>query len=615
MWGCSRSALLRRGLALRRRERLRWYSSSQSAGVEEAGATPVSEDEFLGALVRVMPQARWETQKQVGLAISGGVDSMTLAQLYSRLAESQRKLPKAHGIIIDHKARSDSTEEAQWVADQLKTKLDISSTIVPLAWSKEYDFSNPSSFESDARRLRYQALGLTCKAHGITSLLVAHHGDDQAETILMRMMKARLRTGLQGMQAQEWIPECHGMYGIHHSGTPIESKALPFPIESGGIRLLRPLLTFEKERLIATCRLNDMPWTEDPTNTDPTLTSRNAIRHIMSTSTLPQALSKPALINLAQRMQHRVQTHKDHADKIFNNTPIELNIQLGAVAIQFPPWHVFLTDPNSLSQPTTSELNAARNTAHIYLNRIADLVTPKENNSIGELETGIDTIWPELRTEGVSRKHAADFCVFGLMFRPDVSVAKFPAPRTRAHRAKVQAGPYPPVAKFVPRKYLITRQPPGQQEPSTTSTSFVVPANTTTPTPFHLFDNRFWISLTNHSPNDLHVRFLNANDMRIMAEEGRKYFQLRKNVLGGIKPVEARATIPAVFMRWREGLAPKEELVALPTFDAGIKGVGEICSWEVRYRKVNLEERNLGNVVTGREKWIGGAGRKPVQGR
>lgn len=50
---------------------------------------------------------------------------MALAQLYSRLAESQNKLPKAHGIIIDHKVRHESTEEAQWVADQLKTKREI----------------------------------------------------------------------------------------------------------------------------------------------------------------------------------------------------------------------------------------------------------------------------------------------------------------------------------------------------------------------------------------------------------------------------------------------------------------------------------------------------------
>lgn len=485
--------------------------------------------------------------------------------------------------------------------------MDIPSTIVPLEWSKEYDFSNPRSFETDARRMRYRALGLTCKAHGITSLLGAHHGNDQAETILMRMMKARLRTGLQGMQAQEWIPECHGMYGIHHSGAPIDIKAFPFPIESGGIRLLRPLLNFEKPRLIATCRANDMPWAEDPTNIDPTLTARNAIRHIMATSTLPQALSKPALINLAQRMQHRVQTHKDHADKIFATTRLELNIQLGAVTVQFPPWHTFLASPDALSQPTPSELNAARNTAHIYLNRIADLVSPKENNSIGELETGIDTIWPELRTESASQKQGSpEFCVFGLMFRPDKSVTKTAGPKSKVHKGKLKGGPQANVVKVIPRKYIIMRQPPGQREPTTALTSLAIPAHTTTPTPFHLFDNRFWLSLTNKSPHDLYVRFLDANDMRIMAEDGgKKYSQLRKYVLSAIKPVEARTTIPAVFMRLGDGPEAREELVGLPTCNAGMKGWQEICGWKVRYRKVDLGGRKLEKVVAGKEKWLG----------
>lgn len=64
MWG-SRSALLRRGLALRRRERLRWYST-QKAVLEDAAAAPITDEEFLGALVGVMPKTIWETQKHVG---------------------------------------------------------------------------------------------------------------------------------------------------------------------------------------------------------------------------------------------------------------------------------------------------------------------------------------------------------------------------------------------------------------------------------------------------------------------------------------------------------------------------------------------------------------------
>ena len=57
-----------------------------------------------------------------GLAVSGGVDSMALAFLYARARDANSLLPKAHGFVVDHKARPESTEEAHWVADQLRSK-------------------------------------------------------------------------------------------------------------------------------------------------------------------------------------------------------------------------------------------------------------------------------------------------------------------------------------------------------------------------------------------------------------------------------------------------------------------------------------------------------------
>ena len=58
----------------------------------------------------------------VGLAISGGVDSMALASLYSTARRNNEGLPVPHGIIIDHKARPESGEEAKWVAEELRSK-------------------------------------------------------------------------------------------------------------------------------------------------------------------------------------------------------------------------------------------------------------------------------------------------------------------------------------------------------------------------------------------------------------------------------------------------------------------------------------------------------------
>ena len=62
---------------------------------------------------------------EMGLAVSGGVDSMALATLYSRARVENFELPECHGIIIDHKSRPESTEEAKWVSEELLLKCEL----------------------------------------------------------------------------------------------------------------------------------------------------------------------------------------------------------------------------------------------------------------------------------------------------------------------------------------------------------------------------------------------------------------------------------------------------------------------------------------------------------
>lgn len=56
------------------------------------------------------------------MAISGGVDSMALAALYAELRAARKYAATAHAFIVDHKVRSGSTEEAEWVAEQCRSK-------------------------------------------------------------------------------------------------------------------------------------------------------------------------------------------------------------------------------------------------------------------------------------------------------------------------------------------------------------------------------------------------------------------------------------------------------------------------------------------------------------
>lgn len=82
--------------------------------------------------------------------------------------------------------------------------------------------------ETKARLVRYEALARTCIKNDIKHIVLAHHADDQAETVLMRLIKESGTAGLAGIQTTGPIPECTGIYG------------------ADDISILRPLLQARK---------------------------------------------------------------------------------------------------------------------------------------------------------------------------------------------------------------------------------------------------------------------------------------------------------------------------------------------------------------------------------
>ncbi|EUC37606.1 hypothetical protein COCCADRAFT_85023 [Bipolaris zeicola 26-R-13] len=545
----------------------------------------------------------------VGIAISGGVDSMALAALYKDFQEEDSELPKAHGFIVDHKVRPESTEEASWVAEQLRSKLGIESTVIPLTWPIDFDPHDGKRFETEARILRYQALGRACRDMKINRLMVAHHADDQAETVMMRMANHRLRSGLQAMQREEWIPECEGIYGVYHSGNPLKPRPslnIPFPIEQGGIKILRPLLDFEKARLIATCEEKGVAWAEDKTNQIQTLTSRNAIRHIYKNHKLPEALSVRSLVDVSLHMQERVKKHKDFAKELFEKCLIKLDIQTGCLVVRFPPF------PDLLPRPieTIADKIEAKNTAYGLLERVAELVTPRAKAPLGQLAATIHRIYPELEEledddvghwDGVRKKN---YCVFSVWWR--FWDQRTPFPEHDEHGIDLSL-PHP-------REWLLTRQPLDTNERKDAANYLVYPPSSNSrpsrSEPFRLFDGRYWIRFHNLLPRDrLIIRIFNKADAHLLPT----YQQNRADMLDVtrarpyrfilaaldlLRPSDVRYTLPAVFRKDHEtGL---ETLVGFPTLDVRIDGFGApegVCEWSVRYKKIELGSRTAGQIV------------------
>ena len=248
--------------------------------------------------------------------------------------------PPITAFIVDHRLRPESTKEAHSVAKTL-AGLGIQYKILTADWKGLADPSQISNLESAARKMRFQALGRACADANIDTLLLAHHADDQAETVLARINAGYLGSGLTGIQPEIPIGECHGIYKASKSGTYRyldKTRSLTsFFVESGGVVLYRPLLGFTKSQLISTCETRDVKWHEDATNADKTLTPRNAIRHMLQSNAMPSALSSDRLRKLAASRWSNLASCEEEATAYFNHCRVELDCKTGSVSFQIHP--------------------------------------------------------------------------------------------------------------------------------------------------------------------------------------------------------------------------------------------------------------------------------------
>ncbi len=175
----------------------------------------------------------------IALAISGGSDSIALMRLVKSWAELQensgRPVPQIHILTVDHGLRPESQHEVAWVKQQA-VKLGFSAEI--LRWQGE---KTKTSIQEKARDARYQLMSEWCLSRNISAILTAHHLDDQAETVIMRLARG---SGVDGLAA---ISKETTLYDI---------------------TILRPLLEIPKTTLISYLNSLQADWIEDPSNED-----------------------------------------------------------------------------------------------------------------------------------------------------------------------------------------------------------------------------------------------------------------------------------------------------------------------------------------------------------
>lgn len=192
---------------------------------------PLNACAFAAAMTALGP---FEARPALAVAVSGGADSTALCLLAKDWADARGGSVLA--LIVDHGLRPGSGEEARRTAARLFA-LGITSEI--LAWAGE---KPTSAIQAKARQARHRLLADRCRERGLLHLLVGHHRDDQVETLLLRAASGSGGAGLAGM-------------------SPL--------VETGAVRVLRPLLAVPKQRLTAWLAERGVDWTEDPSNADP----------------------------------------------------------------------------------------------------------------------------------------------------------------------------------------------------------------------------------------------------------------------------------------------------------------------------------------------------------
>jgi tRNA(Ile)-lysidine synthase len=208
------------------------------------------------------------------LAVSGGPDSTALMHLAVRWRDSLPRPPRLTAVTVDHGLRKESAREALAVK-RLAKKLKVAHET--LRWTGK---KPKTGIQEAARNARYRLLAQAAQRAGAAYILTAHTQDDQAETVLFRLMRGSGVAGLRGMAFGAALP------------TALAGKRR--------LHLSRPLLSVAKSRLIATLVASGIPFADDPSNRDPRF-SRPRLRELMP-ALAAEGLTAQRLALLAERV-------------------------------------------------------------------------------------------------------------------------------------------------------------------------------------------------------------------------------------------------------------------------------------------------------------------------
>jgi tRNA(Ile)-lysidine synthase len=199
-------------------------TAAPSAAAEAVNAAEAAR--LAAAVRRLLPEGG-----RLGLAVSGGPDSLAMLLL------ARSAIPGEFEVAtVDHALRAESAAEAEFVHG-LCSELSVPHAILRVEVAA-------GNLQDEARVVRYAALARWAAERGLAAIATAHHADDQAETVLMRLNRGSGLSGLAGVRARGRVP----------------GSQLP---------LVRPLLDWRRGELVAIVARAGLAAVDDPSNVDP----------------------------------------------------------------------------------------------------------------------------------------------------------------------------------------------------------------------------------------------------------------------------------------------------------------------------------------------------------
>lgn len=224
------------------------------------------------------------------LAVSGGIDSICLASLFLN-SSAGRRFAVAHCNF--HLRGEDSDSDEALVADWCGRngvryhKADFD--------TEQYASAHSVSIEMAARELRYDWFASLCKDNRYYGVAVAHNANDNAETLILNLLRGTGLRGITGMQVETVVPVTRD--------------------ELSGVRLLRPMLSFSREQIEEYVAANSLEYHDDRTNAE-TVYKRNRIRHLV----FPVFESlNPSFLTTFAREMNAFSEVQEIADDYFNS--------------------------------------------------------------------------------------------------------------------------------------------------------------------------------------------------------------------------------------------------------------------------------------------------------